>query len=85
MPENLDNLVPYTYLPFGAGPRNCVGMRFALMEAKTIIVNVIPKFKFVKSPNTKIPLKFKKFVILLQATDIRIGIESRTQNDLIEF
>ncbi len=77
MPENRDNLVPYTYMPFGIGPRNCVGMRFALMEAKAAVVHLIYKFKFVKSFNTQIPLKFKKFEFLLSAGDIKVGVELR--------
>ena len=77
MPENRDKLIPYTYLPFSTGPRNCVGLRFALMEAKTAVVRIINKYKFVRSVNTKIPLKFKKFVMDLQATDITVGVEIR--------
>ncbi len=77
MPENRSNLVPYTYMPFGIGPRNCVGMRFALMEAKTAVVHLINKFKFVKSSNTQIPLKFKKLEILLTTGNINVGVELR--------
>jgi cytochrome P450 len=77
MPENRDNLVPYTYMPFGTGPRNCVGMRFALMEAKAAVVHLIYKLKFFKSSNTQIPLKFKKFEFLLTAGDINVGVELR--------
>ncbi len=64
-------------MPFGIGPRNCVGMRFALMEAKAAVVHLINKLKFMKSFNTQIPLKFKKFEFILSAGDFNVGVELR--------
>ncbi|CAG2176687.1 unnamed protein product, partial [Oppiella nova] len=62
MPENRDQLTPYTYMPFGTGPRNCVGMRFALMEAKAAIAQLVHKYKFKTTSNTTVPLKLKNYL-----------------------
>jgi len=42
------------YLPFGNGPRNCVGIRFALIEIKLLLARLIIKYKFLKSNDTQV-------------------------------
>ena len=42
------------FLPFGAGQRNCVGMRFALMEIKVILAQLLSKYEFVPSEKTPV-------------------------------
>lgn len=55
--ENKGNIDPDTYLPFGIGPRNCIGSRFALMEIKTIIYYLLLNFNFEATAKTQIPIK----------------------------
>ncbi|GFY77206.1 cytochrome P450 3A29, partial [Trichonephila inaurata madagascariensis] len=68
----------YAYLPFGAGPRNCLGMRFALLEIKMCITNILRHYRIKPLPTTKVPLEYKKTVFFLTVTEMPLNFEKRT-------
>ncbi|XP_026324886.1 cytochrome P450 9e2-like [Hyposmocoma kahamanoa] len=55
--ENKHKIQPFTYLPFGIGPRNCIGSRFALSEVKVMVYQLLNSFEVSPSERTTIPPK----------------------------
>jgi len=65
-PENFDPLRhvqeektkrhPMAFLPFGVGPRNCIGARFAIIEMKIALAKFVRKYVAVRCERTRDPL-----------------------------
>ncbi|XP_065167001.1 cytochrome P450 9e2-like [Atheta coriaria] len=76
--DNKKNIKPYTYLPFGLGPRNCIGSRFALMELKVLFFHLLHQFVLVPNVKTQIPVQISKGLFNLDSTDgIWLKIQKR--------
>ena len=44
-PELKKSRHPMAWIPFGSGPRSCLGIRFALLEAKIALAKLVLKFR----------------------------------------
>ncbi|XP_021017756.1 cytochrome P450 3A13-like [Mus caroli] len=75
--ENKDRINPYVYMPFGNGPRNCLGMRFALITMKLAVVKIFQNFSVQPCEETEIPLKLSKKLILSPEKPIVLKATSR--------
>lgn len=55
--ENRKQIPPYAYLPFGGGPRLCIGNNFAIMEMQLVLIEMIRRYDFALIPGQDIQMK----------------------------
>ena len=53
-PERSEGRHKFAYIPFGNGPRKCIGQTFALTEALLILATILPRYKMRVKPNYKV-------------------------------
>lgn len=65
-----------SWLPFGDGPRNCIGMRFGKMQTSIALFHLLRRFQFSVCPRTEPKIKFQNSNLLLcPATGIYLKVE----------
>ncbi|XP_054165014.1 cytochrome P450 3A21-like [Oppia nitens] len=68
---------PYTYLPFSAGSRQCFGQRFALMEIKLCLAQLVKRYRFQCCQQTDPTIHFQHTYVITVPLRVVLDVQLR--------
>src|SRR5215472_4626257 len=69
----------YAYLPFGGGPRVCIGNAFAMMEARLILAMVAGRYRLTLEPDQRVePMQV---ITVKPRGPVRMRVKQRAEVD----
>lgn len=74
--ENRKNMLDVTYMPFGKGNRNCIGMRFAQLQAKSGLIHLLRDFE-VRAEVLEGGVKYRKDQFQVRIANVNVELISR--------
>ncbi|XP_055530582.1 cytochrome P450 6a2-like [Wyeomyia smithii] len=65
-PEEVGKRHLSSFLPFGEGPRVCIGLRFGMLQSRVGLATILSKFKLSLCPRSTVPLQYSSASTVLQ-------------------
>lgn len=68
-------------MPFGLGPKQCIGIRLAQLELKMALVEILQRVKFVRGVDSTERLEFRAATILQPRDPVLVKVVARSRGN----
>ncbi|CAN8003172.1 unnamed protein product [Ixodes hexagonus] len=77
--ENRKLINPFTYMLFGEGPRQCIGVKYSLLTIKFCLFHVLSKISLQVCPETVIPPRYRPVILVMIPDSVTLKVQRRKQ------